>query len=323
MAKLSVKSSTGKLYVTLPKGAAWDMTIYAAGSNKVLSSTMLKTSFNLLPGAYDLEINHIKVTGVPVVKGYQTRLKTGVLRIENATSWTLYDEFKKTVLINSLAAETRGLPVGKYKLAIMGQDRDIEIKDGGTMVGDDTPFETDDPMIPQITESANWVITPKNGIPEGKGQLSVKLPGPQTETLPNNESITIPDLTVCKVRFKLPNSDSYTPIQILPEHLVSGSYHVRLNNVSILNVPIREGKETRLKAGFLIIKHDGIFAWDLYYRDTDGVRFWVYKNEFDNWRKIALPPGEYTMYFETSPGPFLVYKIIIKDGETVTNGRKQ
>ena len=88
MTKLSVKSSTGKLYVTLPKGTAWDMTIYAAGSAKVVSSTMLKTSFTLLPGTYDLEINKIRITGVPVVKGYQTRLKTGVLRISNSTSWT-------------------------------------------------------------------------------------------------------------------------------------------------------------------------------------------------------------------------------------------
>ena len=131
--KVNKKSSTGKLYVTLPKGAAWDMTIYVAGSKKVLYNTMLKTSFNLLPGAYDLEINHIKITGVPVEKGNETRLKTGVLYIANATSWTLYDETKKTVLINSLAAETRGLPIGKYKLTIMGQDRDIEIKDGETV----------------------------------------------------------------------------------------------------------------------------------------------------------------------------------------------
>ncbi len=131
--KLSAKSNTGKLYVTLPKGAAWDMTIYAAGSSKVLSNTILKTSFNLLPGVYDLEINKIKITGVPVEKGNETRLKTGVLHISNPTSWTLYDAAKQTVLINSLAADTRGLPVGKYKLTIMGQDTDIEIKDGETV----------------------------------------------------------------------------------------------------------------------------------------------------------------------------------------------
>ncbi len=131
--KVNKKSSTGKLFVTLPKGAAWDMTLYAASSTKLLSNTMLKTSFTLVPGKYDVEINKIRITGIPVEKGSETRLKTGVLHIVNSTSWTLYDEVKQKVLINSLAAETRGLPVGKYKLTIMGQDVDIEIKDGETV----------------------------------------------------------------------------------------------------------------------------------------------------------------------------------------------
>ena len=46
MTKLSVKSSTGKLYVTLPKGTAWDMTIYAAGSAKVVSRDRKSTRLN-------------------------------------------------------------------------------------------------------------------------------------------------------------------------------------------------------------------------------------------------------------------------------------
>ena len=119
--KLNAKSGTGKLYVSLPKGTEWDMTIYASGSSKVLSNTMLQTSFALLPGIYDLEINHIKITGVPVEKGNETRLKTGVLNINNSTSWTLYDASKQKVLLNSVSAGKRGLPIGKYKLTIMGR----------------------------------------------------------------------------------------------------------------------------------------------------------------------------------------------------------
>jgi hypothetical protein len=130
---MNSKSGTGKLYVSLPNGTEWDMTIYAAGSAKVLSNTMLTTNFSLLPGSYDLEINHIKIAGVPVEKGNETRLKTGVLNINNPTSWTLYDETKQTVLLNSSSAGKRGLPIGKYKLSIMGQDTDIEIKDGETV----------------------------------------------------------------------------------------------------------------------------------------------------------------------------------------------
>ena len=128
--KVNAKTGTGKLFVNLPKGAEWDVTIYAAGSEKVLSNTMLQQEFVLLPGKYDLEINHIWIKGVPVEKGNSTRLKTGVLHITTPTSWTLYDEAKGKVVINSSSAQHRGLPIGKYKLTIMNQDQDIEIKDG-------------------------------------------------------------------------------------------------------------------------------------------------------------------------------------------------
>ena len=131
--KVNEKSDNGKLFVDLPKDTEWDITIYAAGSSKVLSNTMLQKEFTLSPGSYDLEINHIKITGVPVEKGNNTRLKAGMLQIPNKTLWTLYDEAKQTVLINRTSAETRGIPVGKYKLTINGKDHDIEIKDGETV----------------------------------------------------------------------------------------------------------------------------------------------------------------------------------------------
>ena len=130
--KVNEKSDNGNLFVDLPKDTKWDMTIYAADSSKVLSNTMLQQNFTLRPGSYDLEINHILVKGVPVEKGNNTRLKTGILKIRNKTPWTLYDEAKQKVLINGSSEEIRGLPIGKYKLTIKGEDHDIEIKDGKT-----------------------------------------------------------------------------------------------------------------------------------------------------------------------------------------------
>jgi hypothetical protein len=127
--KVNAKTSTGKLFVTLPKGTEWDMTIYAAGSNKVISNTSLKTTVSLPPGSYDVEINHIRILGVPVEKGNSTRIKAGVLHITSPDAWTLYDETKQKVLINTYSAQTRGLPVGIYKLTIVGKDQDIEILD--------------------------------------------------------------------------------------------------------------------------------------------------------------------------------------------------
>jgi hypothetical protein len=131
--KANEKADNGKLYIDLPKDTKWDITIYTAGSDKVLSNTMLQKEFDLAPGNYDLEINHIMIQGVPVEKGNHTRLKAGVLKIANKTSWTLYDETKQRVLINSSSEETRGLPIGKYKLTINGKDHDVEIRDGKTV----------------------------------------------------------------------------------------------------------------------------------------------------------------------------------------------
>jgi hypothetical protein len=67
--------------------------------------------------------------GVPVEKGNSTRIKAGVLHITSPDAWTLYDETKQKVLINTYSAQTRGLPVGIYKLTIVGKDQDIEILD--------------------------------------------------------------------------------------------------------------------------------------------------------------------------------------------------
>jgi len=131
--KVNANTETGNLYVTLPKDTKWDLTIYNAGSDKVLSNTMLQTNFPLQPGLYDLEINHIWIKGVPVEKGNDTRLKTGILRIRDKTPWTLYDEAKQKVLVNGSSSETRGVPIGKYKLTIKDQDHAIEIKDGKTV----------------------------------------------------------------------------------------------------------------------------------------------------------------------------------------------
>ena len=58
--KAYVKTLNGKLFVNLPKGTTWDITIYAAGSDKVIANTMMQQHFPLTPGRYDLEINHIK-----------------------------------------------------------------------------------------------------------------------------------------------------------------------------------------------------------------------------------------------------------------------
>jgi hypothetical protein len=128
------KSNNGKLVVDLAKDTEWDIIIYAAGSDKPISRTMLQTAFSLAPGLYDIEVNKIRVEGIPVEKGNVTRIKAGTLTVTRKTLWTLYDAEKKYALINSISPEKRGLPAGKYIITINGEDREVIIKDGEVTV---------------------------------------------------------------------------------------------------------------------------------------------------------------------------------------------
>ncbi len=305
MTKLSAKSNTGILYVSLPKTAEWDMTIYVTGSNQPLSNTILKKSFSLPPGNYDLLINHIKITGVPVVKGYQTRLKTGVLRIVNSTSWTLYDEFKKRVLINSLAAETRGLPVGKYKLTMMGQDRDIEIKDEGTTAEDSVKLGR------PVLEGDDYVMTPIN---ENFGRLITFISTPFTMGYTINYALYVikdgKDVFYCR-ESEPGNSCNLDPV-VLDEGDYTISYYIRSQSAEVtsspiwLNVPIRKGYETRLKVGYLSHTPGNFKVFD----ESGQNEYMSYLRQSD--AGLPIPVGKYLVK-QKYVGD---YHVEVKDGKT-------
>ena len=316
-------STKSKLFVSLPEDSQWDMKIYAAGSNKVLSNTLLKKEFLLLPGSYDVEINKIRITGVPVEKGNDTRLKAGVLHITTPDSWTLYDETHQTVLINTYAEQKRGLPVGKYILVINNQTQAIEIKDKHQV---DTGF----------VESRYYKITPLDGMPSANiGKLSINIPK-DTTILIVDKWVTLPLLIRDTVKIRDGYNSSYTIIN-LPKFFTANTYNISLNNIRF-SVPVKTGKETRIKAGFLVITKkesdgggfDG-YVWDQLNGSDDITWEWELKYVSGGTiatgkkRKIyALPPGEYTLK-KNNPDytkDDIIYQVIIKDGEWVVNGKK-
>ncbi len=258
--KVNSKTATGKLIISLPKGTAWDITIYNAGTSKVVSNTMLKTVFPLPPGSYDLEINHIWVRGVQIEKGNTTRLKAGVLDVTTTGAWTLYDETKETVLINTYHPQKRGLPVGKYILSEAGQDRAIEIRDSGSPLTDNVPHE-------HLTiDAAQYTMT---RVPNGedtamqtKGRLHLRFPLASTAAFfPIRQQISIHQegrsgyIYTCSLGEGPPCPASY--------HLDEGVYDVYFymwgsstnpvgggNPIIVKNVTIRKGFETKLKVGY-------------------------------------------------------------------------
>ena len=181
-----------------------------------------------------------------------------------------------------------------------------------------------------------YTIYPKEGIHGGKGRLTAYLPKDTTMTV-----------TVFGDKFKIP-----FPIQSLlivnwdtvnvPVDLMPATYHVKLNGVPV-DVPVEKGKETRLKAGFLIItskKKEVIgaieeFEWSegLLFEPTYETWIWTLRKMGAPAWKItgkkgtifALPPGEYSLFKEppfNHPGS-QHFKIFIKDGQWVVNGEKQ
>ena len=284
--KGNIKSSTGKLFVTLPKGTEWDMTIYAAGTTKVLSNTSLKTSFTLQPGTYDLQINKIRIKGVPVEKGNNTRLKAGVLHITTPDSWTLYDETKQTVLINSLSPQERGLPIGKYKLTILGQVQDIEIKD-------ENPGQEKLPII----ETDKWVMSPTY---QNEGRLTMKFPLANPDAFfPLNNAFAIVKAgesyygaTLYSCHHIFTTGLSCPTSYELPE----GNYDIYFmeggesfnHQYKISNVPIRYKYETRLKVGYF-----KFLAKGLYHIYDPSMQHLYFENNVQGAGQYPLPVGLY------------------------------
>ncbi len=308
--KENTKSSTGKLFVTLPKGTEWDMTIYAAGTTKVLSSTSLKTSFTLQPGTYDLEINKIRITGVPVEKGNNTRLKAGVLHMTTIDSWTLYDEPKKIVLINSLSPQERGLPIGNYKLTLLGQVQDIEIKDEGTTAEDSIKEE----RVPQerpVLEGDDYVMTPIN---ENIGRLITFISTPFTMGYTINYALYVikdgKDVFYCR-ESEPGNSCNLDPV-VLDEGDYTISYYIRSQSAEVssspiwLNVPIRKGYETRLKVGYLSHTPGNFKVFD----ESGQNEYMSYLRQSD--AGLPIPVGKYLVK-QKYVGD---YHVEVKDGKT-------
>ncbi|HLF45773.1 MAG TPA: hypothetical protein VI548_05080 [Chitinophagaceae bacterium] len=143
-------------------------------------------------------------------------------------------------------------------------------------------------------EAAKWVITP---VPTMKGVL-----GRLNTSFPEGVDWTM-DVRTTADKF-ITNRSGFSrhgsSYDIAP-----GNYYFRLNTITVQNVPIEKGKETRLKAGYLSIVSEG--NWHLY--DETQKKFHTSGNKP---KKIALPVGSYQLKLG---GQF--YPVIIKDGETV------
>ncbi len=128
-----LKGSAGIVSIKLPEGVEWSLDIMTS-EDKALGRWDHKwynnKTINLVPGEYKIFFTYIPLTGVPIQKGMNTRLKAGILDVVTTGQWSIYDENKTKAHVVYYKPTKIGLPIGKYNIQINGQYQLVEIKEG-------------------------------------------------------------------------------------------------------------------------------------------------------------------------------------------------
>ncbi|HEY6062506.1 MAG TPA: hypothetical protein VIV35_02795, partial [Chitinophagaceae bacterium] len=129
----SIKGATGKISVTLPGEADYEILIYDPADNKFLGNFKKGDEIILFPGLYKVKISNAEINDVKVQQGMETRLKAGILSLVSPAEFKLYDITQRNFIGYYKSPEKIGLPVGTYQLSLNGRFRQITIKDGETI----------------------------------------------------------------------------------------------------------------------------------------------------------------------------------------------
>lgn len=148
--------------------------------------------------------------------------------------------------------------------------------------------------------SDKWTITSAKGLKKGMGRLNLNFP----EGVYWSVNIFTDQNKFLINRSIEGKHKSY--------ELAPGNYHFMLNPVIVENVPIEEGKETKLKFGVLEINSND---WEL--RSEDGKKFLTSGNKTT---KIALPVGKYQLIDGKNAARIAeVSELVIKSPEQTQN----
>src|SRR5688572_11961228 len=327
-----LKTTTGRLLLNNTTGSKWEIYVYRMADNRYITSVNQSNNKGILmlaPGEYKITLNLVPVDNVLIKKGHDTKLKTGVLDIPYNEVWYLYDETGEIYVTSGNSPGKLALPIGNYTLKIDGAGQQV-------MVGE----TLDQQVAPSgIEDSKYWVITPLEAMSADMGKLNIYIPKDTTVYVPAmNKTMTIP-LFICDTVMSSTTGGTVN----LPKYLAAGTYYFKLSRISGSPVPVKAGKETRLKAGFLVISEkksegepgesDFEQVLDEMYGSNDFPdKVWTWKINLGGkvltgkkGKIFALPPGEYTVV-KTHPDDYskkVIYKAVIKDGEWVVNGQKQ
>lgn len=132
---INMKGVLGRLNTQFEKDVWWSLDVRTPEDKFIInhSASSPKTYYDLAPGNYIFRLNTVNVENVPIERGKETRLKTGVLNIVSEERWDLYNETKSKFQTSGNKPAKLALPVGRYQLRLGGQYFPVEIKDGITV----------------------------------------------------------------------------------------------------------------------------------------------------------------------------------------------
>ena len=145
-----------------------------------------------------------------------------------------------------------------------------------------------------------WILTPVKGLKKGMGRLNLDFPEGVYWSV---------NIFTAQNKFLINRSieGKHKSYELAP-----GNYHFMLNPVMVENVPIEEGKETKLKFGVLEINSND---WEL--RSEDGKEFLTSGNKIT---KIAMPVGKYQLIDGKNAARIAeVSELVIKSPEQTQN----
>ncbi len=131
-----LKGTLGQIVVQFPGmtsgGNNYVAVFEVGGKDRISTATYGNKNFPLLDGEYDVEVNSVRVSRVPVKRGMDTRIHIGTIRFDvpSSTSVEVYDITQKTRLCLSYGSMMCGAPSGEYVIKVGGSTRKVAVADG-------------------------------------------------------------------------------------------------------------------------------------------------------------------------------------------------
>lgn len=131
-----LKGASGQIVFQFPKlttHGIYEIAVFEIGGTKQITPTWYGSrSFRLLEGEYDVEINGMRLSRVPVKGGSDTRLHTGIIRFHTpGGTWVeVFDVNQKKPLCSWNGPSSCVVPPGEFHIKIGGSSKKVSIADG-------------------------------------------------------------------------------------------------------------------------------------------------------------------------------------------------